>query len=345
MSALADLKQLAVRSFRGTSHAAEYLGVADEPGMFRPFATLGLDGRPRAIDVTWTWLLVGIRPVSIAIVVRNGSEEARWLNDEDDALLTLTAEPFELNASDGGFASSRPWLARLKLRAEQRAVCGDKLVTIFVGTHGRHHLIDAADRTRLAVHDAWRRSRENKPGRVDPIAPQGNGYDQLRIGYSTARPVLAGIVAGESGTNVVPIDLQGPLGPQHHIVSLREGARVSEQVAASGQLVVFAMHARACADVYSLGRNHMATLSRRLDLATADARTPQLHLPIPTDAVGWRELSLRDIVTVGKHRLHLMDVVSETKTPPQTPIVAHLHLWYAMWLDRNGRSPRYLQRS
>jgi hypothetical protein len=337
----------AVAAWRGTHHGAEYLCVAEEPGLYRPQATLGMATKGCAIDVTATWLLVGIVPVVIAVPVPIGGDKAAALDGANDCVLTLTDRPFVANTRWHGCVSTSEWLARLRLRrVSTHTICGQH-VHVFEATHGRHRLLGPRARLGIVSHDRFASWRRGPADRVDPLRPEGNRYDQLRIGYATARPVLAATVMSKSGSNTFPIDLQGPLGSNGRLVSLREGAKVGEQIGASKSFAVSTIAAQGSAWLYGLGRNHMAALqpfANGTKKPHGDCDKSVMKQLLPPLAVRTELVKIQAIETVGLHRLHLCEVRDVIDHTPAQPTVAHLHLWYAMWLDQTGRTPRYLQR-
>ena len=352
------LRSTTRRLWRGTGHDAEYLCVAHERGLFRPRAILSPCGSQQAVDVTDVWLLVGIRPVLVAVPAPLDSEVSAVLRKADEAVITLTEGAFFGDSRWRNARSDRKWMARLRLQRAATATIGGQEVHLLQAVEGRHKLLTPRQRAGLASFDALQRLRKSirdggrgqgrAGGPGDPLLPEGNRYEQLRIGYSTARPVRAATVeVGELG-NIFPIDIQGPLGDQAHIVSLRAGAKVGEQLAEVGRFAVGRVHAQASAEVYGLGRQHMqpptAEILRKGRENGLSARWagsgPFLH-EATTDA---RLLAIEDVLSIGKHRVHLCRVEDTAAIEPEAPTLAHLHLWFAMWLDRTGRSPRYLPR-
>jgi len=319
------------RALRGTRHTAEYLCVARDSALFDLPARLRASGGGGAggPDVTATWLLLGLRPVVIGIPVGGGGALQKALEG---------ARHVRLSLGDGADP-----VATLEAERIFTADVGGTALFVYEGRHGEHRLLRRPRRAAMLLYERQRLLRD-AGRRADPLRPRGNDYDQLRIGYSKARPLLAAVVRGPGGYNLFPIDVQGPVGEHGHAVSLRPGARVAAQLEAAGKLAVCRMHARAAGALYALGRHHMRELGDPVGLPLRAERSPHLGLPVPADALDCRELELLDIRPAGSHRMHLMRVLGEQRLG-DGPAAAHLHLWFAMWLERNGHPPTYLSRS
>ena len=68
------------------------------------------------------------------------------------------------------------------------------------------------------------------------------------------------------------------------------------------------------------------------------------QLPLPNEAILYRELEVVDASIAGIHKLILFKIVHEGRTAPEHSTLVHIHNSYATWRNRQNMEGNYLLR-
>jgi flavin reductase (DIM6/NTAB) family NADH-FMN oxidoreductase RutF len=85
----------------------------------------------------------------------------------------------------------------------------------------------------------------------------------------------------------------------------------------------------------------MQTLKPLEEFKISTEKSEHLSLPLPSEALAYKELELTDSMDMGIHRLHFFKIIHE-KFLHSGSALAHVHRFYASWEMKQGRKTHYL---
>jgi flavin reductase (DIM6/NTAB) family NADH-FMN oxidoreductase RutF len=229
-------------------------------------------------------------------------------------------------------------LASLELRMIKKQPVSDGNVFYYEATNGNHHFLSAFHQYINSINNQWYNKR---PGNV---FLHNNLYKQVQIAYSVPRKISL-ITVGSNGLfNLFPTDLHGQIDETNYIISLRTGGKACKQVEAAGKLLVSQMHCQAFKMVYGLGKNHMQDLKTKDNFPFSQSLSEEFNLPLPQQALSYKELELVDSFIHGIHTIMLFKIIICRQLQPENDTLAHIHNSYATWRFKNRLQGNYLLR-
>jgi hypothetical protein len=323
-----NLVQKLLDTSNGLHYRQEYLCLAKETFQ-QPLRVYIVEKGKPVQDVTELHCFVGYCPLIIAlpsgIVSKLSSATIQ---------LIFTLRPLEQNET----FPEKDAVGRLELRKILQQSVDDSIVSFYEGTKGHHHFLSGFHQSVIRLHNRW---YGRKAGNV---FLRGNLYDQVQIGYAVPRKICL-ITVGENGQyNHFPTDLHGQIDREYYLISLRHTGNACKQVDTSGKIVLSDMDVNSYKRVYALGKNHMQPLKERwaFDFSSNDSKN--FHLPLPKEALSYKELETVSSFIAGIHKLILFRVVYEEKINPRESTLVHIHNCYATWRNRQGIEGDYLLR-
>ena len=229
-------------------------------------------------------------------------------------------------------------LARLELKLIKEQRSGTGSIVYYEGSNGSHHFLSPF---RQFIGSLYNNRFNKKPGNV---FLHDNLYRQVQVAYSVPRNISLVTVGSNDRFNLFPTDLHGQIDEQHYIISLRVGGKACQQVMAHTKLLLSQMHADACKMVYSLGKNHMQELKTAAHFPFGQSVSASLQLPLPQQAIAYRELSLVDSFTHGIHQVMLFSTDTYRQLAAGSSALVHIHNSYATWRYKNRLPGNYLLR-
>lgn len=278
---------------------------------------LSIPGTTAKIDVTNTHILLGYKPVIIAIPFSANNLEFNEVRNQNRIELS-----FKKNSR------SKISVASIKLNKIAEKVLAGQVIMLFEVIIGSHSFLSS-------FHQFVNRLNERR--RVSPssnINLPGNLYDQVRIAYSIPR--IISIITTTNGTlmNMFPTDLHGPIGDQFYCGSLRIGGKANDQVQNIKKIVLSNVAASTFKETYFMGKNHMIDLQRQETFRTSGGKSERFNFPLPENVVSYRELQQLDSLDHGIHRIHFYEVVNK-KSESANSNLAHIHQYFAQWRLNN----------
>lgn len=306
----------------------QYVCVALEE-LSSPLAvTLTFRGDDHKLDVTQRHLFVGYKPLVIAITLPS-REPQQAFDHADTICLNFHHQPFTADSRWAGFATDSKAVARLALKRIYEKTLGDDRVLLYEGVQGRHSFISP-------WHQFVNRQRERlKPHAAGNIDLPGNLHDMVRIAYAVPRIIPLITLCEDGRMNMFPTDLHGPVSSKFYISSLRLNGKANSQVERLKKLALSYMEVQAFREVYALGKNHMQELRAR-ELFSCSPHVSKVYgLPLPQQAIRYRELNQTGSFDAGIHRIHFYEQVHEEKLKAGLTL-AHIHQYYAQWRLDHG---------
>jgi len=277
------------------------------------------------VDVTNFQLLLGYKPLTIGLAVTDPGL-AGWLTRRDEIQLTFATDVTSAPAAS----------LVLKRAAEWRM--GDANLIVFTGQRGEHQFLTGFYRFTNRCYEFLR------PYRQEYGSMKEADYNQVRIAYSVPRNISVMSVGQGDLFNFFPTDLQGSVGSRFFVGSLRVGGKACGQVEHLKHVVISSIGVDNFKDVYALAKNHMNDLRSPANFSIADVRSEQWQLPIPKQAISYKELLWKSSWDVGIHRVHFYEIVNERVLDGAPFPLAHVHRYYVQWRLRNKLSTKYLLR-
>jgi hypothetical protein len=318
------LLQKILTKLNGLHYPQEYLCFSKES--FQAPLHVYLTNNKRIIkDITSQHLFVGYCPLVFAFSSADLPPSIQIIFSQQ------VLQPNEIFATKDALAT-----LELSLIKKQQHYSGN--IFCYEGTHGSHHFLSTFHQYISSLHNQW---YNKKPGNV---FLHNNLYKQVQIAYAIPRTISLITVSGNSLFNLFPTDLHGQIDETHYIISLRTGGKARKQIAAAGKLLVSQMHCEAFKTVYGLGKNHMQDLKPKDNFPFSESLSEGFDLPLPQQAVSYKELLLMDSFIHGIHTIMLFKIVLYRQLQIENDTLAHIHNSYATWRYKNGLQGNYLLR-
>lgn len=306
----------------GINLSQEYLCVGKED-VSRPLKVFVTDSSS-AENVSEQHLFLGYKPVIIGIPAQRNSTLYSMLSSSK--LVTLLFCEQE--------SANNP-VAELELQFIHQKEFGELSLFLFTGVKGKHSFLSGIYQLTNTVQDLLTKKNENN------ISLKGNLYDQVRIAYAFPRVISIVTLGNGHLFNMFPTDLNGRIDDEHYVISLRKDGKVNQQVTELKKICLSTVMSSFCRDAYRMGKNHMQALKPLEEFKISSEKSEHFGLPLPSEAIAYKELELTDSIDVGIHRLHFFKIIHE-KILHAGSTLAHVHRFYAAWEMKQGRKTHYL---
>jgi hypothetical protein len=206
-------------------------------------------------------------------------------------------------------------IATLELDVDQLVPIENQLLILLKGKSGHHHLETLGERIGFRLNELLSKKSSGN------ISLTPGEYVQLKIAYSIPREIKILTVCCNEGCNTFPIDLFGPAGETHFVLSLRHVKESCRQLEHADNMTARIVRAKYAPFAYALGRNH----SRKWHKAV-----------LPADPIGLEEFErVSSLGDYGVHRLFLLKRKSPAVSLSPERLV-HAHISYVNWHKRQG---------
>lgn len=304
----------------GLTVPQQYVGVSLDDFESPLSVFLSVSGSDPVLDVSHAHLLLGYRPLIIAVVCE---PENNFFSTSDTVELYFTYQTFGRDKDNHDAATIRSsYLARLELRRVMLKEFAGHKVVYYEGLYGEHKFIRPFHQF---FNNLREKLRHDHPGNV---RLPGNLYDQVRIAYAVPRIIALITVSDGERMNMFPTDLHGPCANEHYFTSLRRGGKANDQVEQQGRLALSSVPVEELRTVHALGKNHMKDMGVLGQFPQITGRSMVFDIPLPSFALLYRELERIDSFDAGIHRIHFYRVVN-TRKVREGRTLAHIHQYYA----------------
>jgi hypothetical protein len=310
----------------------EYVCVAAEDIPDHPSVFMTFKGSDAALDVTAQHILLGYKPVIIAII----SSDIEIVEGHAQTIcLTFTQSKFKADTRWRGFSTSARALARMELSLINVEI-DEPGIAFYKGEFGEHSFLPAIQSIANRLSDLNRRKQASEAN-LD-----GNLYEQVRIAYSVPRIISVITVKDNDLLNFFPTDLHGGVDSEYYLSSLRIGGMACSQVDRLRRIVIANVDVDAFRKTYELGKNHMSPMQPVTHFEPSFVLSAS-GIPVYPHATTYIELEWVRQWDVGIHRIFLyrafsMGEVKSGKT------LAHIHRYYAQWRINHRLSAEYFFR-
>ena len=173
---------------------------------------------------------------------------------------------------------------------------------------------------------------------------KGNLYEQVKIAYSIPRKISLVTLGRNKIFNVFPTDINGRIGKQNFVISLRKDGKANEQVKHLKKIVLSEMPVDAYKEVYSLGVNHTKDLREKNKFNLSEKLSQKFSIPLPKNVLRYFELEFLYDMQTGLHNLCIFKIVNSVNFDNSNSTLAHIHRDYAEWRINNDIISEYFLR-
>jgi hypothetical protein len=325
-SCMALLQKLFTR-INGLHYRQEYLCLAQQ-SFQQPLYVYIVENGKIICDVTFSHSFVGYCPLIFAL-------HSDALHDFPSETINLLFSVLPLQQNE--FFNKKDAIASLVLKKIVQENINPEIISFYEGVNGTHNFLSAFHQSIIHLNN---RIYSKKQGNV---FLKRNLYNQVQIGYAIPRKISLVTVGENNLFNHFPTDLHGQINNKHYVISLRHEGKACKQVESAGRIILSDMNANAYKKVYALGKNHMQPLKERTAFDFSSNHSRNFHLPLPKEAVSYKELELVSSFIVGIHKLILFKIVQEETFDEKSTLV-HIHNCYATWRNKQGIEGNYLLR-
>lgn len=167
--------------------------------------------------------------------------------------------------------------------------------------------------SRLAqAWEGWKyRRAERRRSQPDSLGLSPQMVEQTMVFYLCPRPVFLVSVSDRENSNLFPMDLVGPVLPDHFSLALRNTSPSVQTIKNARTLALSSVPAGYVKVAYQLGAHHKRTTIDFASLPFKTALSTQFSLPVPQEAPRVREIEILDHRSNGSHTQFLGRVVSD----------------------------------
>jgi len=319
----------ALSKLTGLAYRQEYLCLSKEQFSDPLFAYLVLDGIV-VKDITTDHLFVGYKPLIIALPSYPEIEPDRYkkiIVGFNTSLLKI-----------GSKVPGNSFLATLTLHLISSHPPDKTIVHYCLGQYGRHRFLPVFNQWSFQLNNYLFNRRKTN------VFLGNNLYKQVQIAYAVPRVISLITLSDDNLFNLFPTDLHGQIHSDYYIISLRHEGKACSQVEKVKQILISTIHAQAYREVYSLGKNHMKDLKPKEHFIFSTKLSDKLQLPLPLQAIEYRELEMISSYTCSIHKLLLFRILHTKKIGPAENTLSHIHSSYATWRLKQGITGNYLMR-
>ncbi|HXR89096.1 MAG TPA: flavin reductase [Steroidobacteraceae bacterium] len=178
---------------------------------------------------------------------------------------------------------------------------------LFEVTGGRHRCAGWPRR----AWDTWMYERAAR--RIPPERQMmpSQAVEQLMVFNLSPRPVFFVAVDDGRNSNLFPMDLVGPMAPEHFTLALRNTSPSVATIKNARRLVIADVPGDAAPIAHRLGAHHREQNINFESLPFEVRRSQRFSLPVPAIAARAREIEIFDFQTVGSHTLFVGRICTE----------------------------------
>ena len=298
----------------------------------REFSTVGigdtvgekvyLQTEGQVLDVTANQWMLGLEPLTFGI----------WVEDRGNRALLEKKGPstiyFRRDVPGHPGNVGRGALAVAELNYFDRI--DDEKGTLFllqVSNSRIHHI--SGWRTRLLYQKFYR-----KPN-VD--------FQKLKaVATAYSYPRRVRVISFQDGADynyIFPMDLLGDIRQSgRYLLGMRHSNSVLKKIVDVKKIVVSEFPAEYKPAIYRLGRNHSANPPALHELPFAVQPTRKFGFFVPEWVESYKEVSIRNTVDLGSHRLLFGEWTTDEVLKPSTPRLHHIHFLHFLQQKKRGEA-------
>ncbi len=276
-------------------------------------------------DLTDSHLFVGYYPLIIAISCQKNTSLNDLLQNKNN-IKTVFGE------------SKDKIYAQLILKKINTLEFDEVTLYLFEGVKGSHRFLSKFHI--LTNNLKYKLTAEKKIN----IYLKGNLYEQVKIAYSIPRKILLVSLGKNNMFNIFPTDINGRIGKQNFVISLRKNGKANKQVKELKKIVLSEMSADAYKEVYALGVNHIKDLRAKKEFDLSEKLSQKYSIPLPNNVLRYFELEFINDMQTGVHNLCFFRIVNSVNIEDSKSTLAHIHRDYAEWRINNGIISEFLLR-
>lgn len=255
-----------------------------------------LEGLDAPLDVTRNHVMVGLRPLTIALALPTVPH--RMLRRPGLRLaFTAVGDPTTL-------------LGSVRVRHEGDISLNGASFRLFLPTGRTHECMSPAPYAVFAANHAWqdwkRRHQRN-------FHMERRDLHAFEVMYICPRPVVLVTVRHGHADNLFPMDLIGPTDSPYFLMALRNTSPSIRLIRESQRMALADVPLDYSATAFKLGEHHEKERIEWDTLPFALDESPEYGLPVLRDALRLRDVVVRDTHVIGSHTMFITEVVREAR--------------------------------
>lgn len=157
--------------------------------------------------------------------------------------------------------------------------------------------------------------------------------------YICPRPVFLLSVAAEGRSNIIPMDLLGPVGNRRFSLTLKHASTVAPLLLRSRRAALSSVPIEHTDLVYGYGPNHQIPQFDWDNAPFGSKSSPAYGLPIPDFALRTRDLEVEEVRDLGSHQFFVCQIVADQRWAEGDEFFES-HAFYQTWKQqmRSARS-------
>jgi flavin reductase (DIM6/NTAB) family NADH-FMN oxidoreductase RutF len=271
----------------------------------------------RVLDVTHNNNCASLVPLTLAIGLPSG------ISPDQLRSATLSIHDNRLHRR----------LGTLRLRNVPSLATSIAGLALFEVEAGRHTCLSFPRR----VLERWVRGRDQaKNTDAHNFVMSPRAVEQVMIFYIYPRQVVLVSVSDESGSNIFPMDILGPIADGYFTLGLRNTSPSVATITRTRRVALSSIRSTDRTIAYRLGAHHKSASVNLADLPFAVGRSETFGLPVPAAPLRIRELDIDDVNVIGSHTFFAGRVVSDIEFSDE-PQLHHTAGFHSYFQARQGR--------
>ena len=276
-------------------------------------------------DLTGNHLFIGYYPLLMAITCEKNSSLYKLIQNKNPVKIVLGESKDKI-------------IAQLILRKIKTMEFNEVEFFLFEGVKGSHRFLS---KFHILTNSLKYKLTADK--KIN-IYLKGNLYEQVKIAYSIPRKISLVSLGNNNRFNIFPTDINGRIGKQNFVISLRKNRKANKQVKELKKIVLSEMDVNKYKEVYLLGINHTKELRDKKKFDLSEELSQTFSLPLPKNAIRYFELEFINDTQTGLHNLCFFNIVNSVNIVDSKFTLAHIHRDYAEWRINNGINSEFLLR-
>jgi flavin reductase (DIM6/NTAB) family NADH-FMN oxidoreductase RutF len=272
-------------------------------------------GPPR--EVTGSNVVACARPFTIGVFL-----EGR----PDASALGGTLASLEFHSQD----PQNRLLGTIHLRAVGAIPVSTGELRLFQALDCRNYCLPRARLWARYLHYGLEQWRSATRSRASDFRMTARELHCVFVFYICPRPVVLVSVVDSGLANIFPMDLIGPIGPQHFSFALHTTSTGVPLMERSRRIALSSVPVEQTSVAYALGQNHKTPCADLDHLPFPTTFSPTFGLPIPRFSLRVREMQIEAVRTLGSHTLFLARTVEDQRWAEGLQLF-FVHGFYQAW--------------
>jgi flavin reductase (DIM6/NTAB) family NADH-FMN oxidoreductase RutF len=253
-------------------------------------------GAPR--DFTCNNVIASTRPFTIGI----------GLEDQGDAEVLRRGRPALKFQERGG---ENRLLGKISLRLKEVIPLEGEQLCLFEAHNYENYCLPKPWLWMRYLYYAYERWHSGKRSNAPIAGMPVRDVHCLFVSYICPRPVVLVTVVDGNASNIVPMDLIGPIGARHFSLALHSTSTAAPLLERSRRVALSSIPAEQTEVAYKLGKNHKEASVDWEQLPFATTPSGEFGFPVPRFSLRVREMQVEAVRTLAGYKLFLATIIAD----------------------------------